>query len=99
MNFRDNKPLLGPKYRSRVFQAYLLRQTPERAAEILAGERAFGDLRKDPGSVAMAAEREHVDTSLGREEKPAGSKTATEIDLHHAHVPVYGSNGWAGDGD
>lgn len=98
MNVQDNKPLRGPKYRSRIFQAYLLRQTPERAAEILAGERAFGDLQKDPGSTAMAAEREHGDMLLGYEEKAAGSQTSTEIDLSHGRVPVYGSRGWAGDG-
>ena len=69
---KDNKPLRGHKYRSRAFQAYLLEQTPERRAEILAGERAFGDLRKDPGSLSAASERVMGETFIGYEDKPAG---------------------------
>jgi hypothetical protein len=56
MNTRPNEPLRGPRYRSRAFQEYLLRQPPERAAEILAAEHAFNELQQDPGSVAGAAE-------------------------------------------
>jgi hypothetical protein len=54
-----NAPLRGPKYRSRAFQEYLLRQTPERAAEIIAAERGYNELHDDPGSVAQAAELQY----------------------------------------
>jgi hypothetical protein len=57
---KPNEPLRGPKYRSRVFQEYLLQQAPERAAEILAGEQTFNKLREDPGSVAAVAERDFL---------------------------------------
>jgi hypothetical protein len=69
VNVQTNKPLRGPKYRSRAFQEYLLRQTPERAAEILAGERFFNELHADQGSVAAAAERVYQETLEGPESK------------------------------
>ena len=79
---KPNKPLRGPKYRSRVFQEYLLEQTPERAAEILAGERGYNELRADPGSVGAAAERDLVESMLGPEVVPADAQ-------HDSHVGSY----------
>lgn len=57
----STKPLRGPKNRSRAFQEYLLRQTPERAAAIMVGEKAFNELTSDKGSVAQAAERDYAE--------------------------------------
>jgi hypothetical protein len=78
---KDTKPLRGSKYRSRAFQEYLLRQSPERRAEILAGERRFTDLRESPHCLAAAAERDYAQDLLGPESKlpgePAGSHLAT----------------------
>jgi hypothetical protein len=64
-----NKPLRGPKYRSRAFQEYMLRQPPERAQEILADELAFNELRADPNCLAQAAEREYAEDMAGPESK------------------------------
>ncbi|HWX31232.1 MAG TPA: hypothetical protein VNZ53_27810 [Steroidobacteraceae bacterium] len=54
-----NTPLRGPAYRSRAFQEYLLQQTPERAAEIMAAEQEYNELRADPGSVGAASELQY----------------------------------------
>ena len=74
MNTLTNKPLRGPKYRSRAFQEYLLRQTPEQAAKIVAAEDVFNGLRKDPGSVAGASEAlyNHDLNDRVPEDSPAG---------------------------
>lgn len=58
MDMTTRRPLQGPKYRGRVFQEYLLQQTPERRAEILAGERTFAYSRHQH-SASSAAERDY----------------------------------------
>jgi hypothetical protein len=88
MKTSTNQPLRGPKYRSRAFQEYLLQQTPERAAEILAGEQKFNELRADPGGVAAAAERVHEDSMFGAEDKPAGI-TGRLDPLEDPLLPLY----------
>jgi hypothetical protein len=95
---KQNQPVRGPKYRSRIFEEYLSRQSPERFAEIVRGEAMYGDLTADEHSLKRAAERQLEECMSGLEEKPAGTKTATDIDVAHDYVPVYGSNGWRGDG-
>lgn len=64
MSTATNKPLRGPKYRSRAFQEYLLAQSPERVAEIVRGESSYNDMRDDPGSLAAASERDHAELML-----------------------------------
>jgi hypothetical protein len=85
---KQNQPLRGPKYRSRAFQEYLLRQTPERAAEIIASEGHYNELRSEPGSVAAAAERIHADSMVGFEDKPAGV-TGRLDPLQDPLLPLY----------
>jgi hypothetical protein len=95
---KENRPTQGPKFRSRVFEEYLSRQSPERFAEIVRGEAAYGELITSEHSLKRSAERQLEECMVGLEEKPAGTKTATDIDVAHDYVPVYGSNGWRGDG-
>lgn len=59
MDITTRRPLRGPKYRGRVFQEYLLQQTPERRAEISAAECTFAYSRHHQHSAASAAERDY----------------------------------------
>lgn len=98
MNVQDNKPLRGPKYRSRTFQEYLLRQEPVRAAEIMNGERAYNELVKDPGSPQAIAEALYhddltmpvpVDLPAGKTVSGFDSQSDTRITV--AGNPIFGS--------
>jgi hypothetical protein len=51
-------PISVPRSRSRAFHEYLLRQTPERANEILAGEAVFNELAAAPTGCRATAERD-----------------------------------------
>ena len=59
MDITTRRPLRGPKYRSRIFQEYLLRQTPKRRAEISAAEYTFTYSHHQQHSAASAAERDY----------------------------------------
>lgn len=68
MNTRTNAPLRGPVRRSRAFQEYLLRQTPERRAEIVAGERDYEKAQAVPSGPKAARERDFDESMRGFED-------------------------------
>jgi hypothetical protein len=73
------EPLRGPRYRSRLFQEYFLRQSPERQAQISAGERAFTSLRSSEHGVAAAAERDFAQDLAGLESKLEGERSGSHL--------------------
>lgn len=72
----NTKPYFGPTKRSRAYQAYLLRQTPERRAELMANEAAYDDLRASPGSIHTAAERDFAEVMAGGQPADVAEITA-----------------------